>query len=134
MRRNSRELAFKLIYENIFSSLKGEVDFSLREDDFVNYEKQEFEFGIQIYKQFVKHQDDVLNTLSQNIKGYTLSRVYKIDLALLALAIVEHDFFQTPLAVVTNEVLELSKIYSTGKSSGFINGVISTIYGDKNVW
>jgi transcription termination factor NusB len=30
--------------------------------------------------------------------------------------------------------LELAKVYSTSKSTGFINGVISTIYGEKDVW
>ena len=135
MRRNSRELTFKFIYESIFSlnQTQEEIDFSLREQDFVNYEKEEFEFAVAVYKKFFENKTEILQTLSSNIKGYPIERVFKIDLALLSLVIVEHNHFETPLPVITNEVLELAKVYSTHKSPGFINGVISTIYGEKDV-
>ncbi|MGI5841698.1 MAG: transcription antitermination factor NusB [Christensenellales bacterium] len=132
MRRNSRDLSFKLIYESIFSSQNEQIDFSYREDDYVNYTKEEFDFAIELYQTFFANKESLLAKVEGAIIGYTLNRTYKIDLALLLLAITEHEYFQTPLAIVTNEVIELAKIYSTEKSPKFINGVISTIYGEKN--
>ncbi len=134
MRRTSRELAFKFIYETIFSRMIEEIDFSLREDEYADLEKEEFEYAVLLYKKFFENQTNVIAKIEKSVQGYSLDRMFKIDLALLALAITEHDFFNQPLAIVTNEILELAKLYSTEKSVKFLNGVISTIYGEKNVW
>lgn len=134
MRRTSRELAFKFIYETIFSRKLEEIDFSLRENEYADFEKDEFEYAVSIYKTFFENQTIVLAKIEENVKGYSIERMFKIDLALLCLAVTEHEFLSQPLPIVANEILELAKLYSTEKSVGFLNGVISTIYGDKNVW
>lgn len=134
MRRTSRELAFKFIYETIFSRAVEEIDFSLREDEYASFEKEEFDYAVGLYKKFFENQTTVLAKIEENVKGYSIDRMFKIDLALLALAVTEHDYLHQPLPIVTNEILEIAKEYSTEKSTRFLNGVISTIYGAKNVW
>ena len=52
-------------------------------------------------------------------------RVYKVDLALIYLALKEIDYFDTPKKVVINEIIELAKNYSTEKSASFINGFLA---------
>lgn len=128
MRRNSRDLAFKLIYESFFSH---QIDFSVREDEFSAYTKEEFDFAITIFEKFSQEKATVFEKIEKNLKDYTLDRIYKLDLAFLCLIVVEVEYFSTPMAVCVNEVIELSKIYSTEKSPKFLNGVISAIYGEK---
>src|SRR5690554_603305 len=115
MRRTSREMAFKFIYETIFSRSIEEIDFSLRESEYAMFEKEEFEYAVAIYKKFFEKQTYVLAKIEENVKGYSLDRMFKIDLALLSMAITEHEFFEQPLAIATNEILELAKLYSTEK-------------------
>lgn len=134
MRRTSRELGFKFIFETIFSKNHEEIDFSLRENEYDNFEKEVFERAKELYNSFFKNKEEILLKIESNVKGYSLDRMFKVDLALLALAITEYEHLKEPFSVVVNEILELAKIYSSEKSVRFLNGVISTIYGEKNVW
>ncbi len=127
MRRNARENAFKLIFESLFHSVDKELSSEnlevLKKDD----DKTFFE---QIMKNFEEHKDEIKSKIEENLKNFEYSRVFKIDLALIYLALTEILYVGTPRAVAINEVLELSKSYSTEKSSKFINGIISAIAKD----
>ena len=62
------------------------------------------------------------------VKGYDIDRIYKVDLAILVLAVFEIEFEKsTPQNVVINEAVELAKKYSTDKSYSFINGVLAKV-------
>ena len=127
MRRNARENAFKLIFESLFHSIDKDLSSEnlevLKKDD----DKTFFE---QIMKNFEEHKDEITAKIEENLKNFEYSRVFKIDLALIYLALTEILYVGTPRAVAINEALELSKSYSTEKSSKFINGIISAIAKD----
>jgi N utilization substance protein B len=57
-------------------------------------------------------------------KGWALDRINPIDKALLRLALYEIIYDNTPHQVVVNEILEISKRYSTDDSPKFINGIL----------
>ena len=57
-------------------------------------------------------------------KNWSFSRIAKIDLAILRLAIYELFFVKTPAPIVINEAVELSKIYSSDDAKRFINGIL----------
>ena len=74
------------------------------------------------------HYDEILDIIKNNTIGYELERIYKVDLAILVLAVYELKFSNsTPNSVVINEAVELSKKYSTDKSYSFINGVLAKV-------
>ena len=124
MRKDARELAFKLIYERLFVK----EDYTLDEEFFASLKKEEDKiFAKQILNEFEKNKNELDNVISSKLIGYELSRVYKIDLSLIYEALTEILYIQTPPQVAVNEVLNLAKIYSTEKSSKFINGVLSSI-------
>ena len=56
--------------------------------------------------------------------GWDLERINTIDKNLLRLALYELKYTATPLNVVLNEVIEISKKYSTDDSPKFINGIL----------
>lgn len=119
-RTNARELAFKKIYSRLFN-----VDENIEEE--LN-DETDSNFTNQIVKIFEEKQQEINEIISQNLKGYTLSRLFKVDLAIITLAIIELNFInETPKEVVINEAVELAKKYSTDKSPRFINGVLADI-------
>lgn len=124
MRSFARELAFQLIFERLF--VKDNYTFD--EEFFISLKKEDDKnFAKEIVINFENNRERLSELISSNLVGYEIDRVFKIDLALMYEALTEIFYLQTPYKIVINEVLELSKKYSTDKSSKFINGVLSTI-------
>ncbi len=127
MRRNSRILAFKYIYSSFFTT--EEIDLNsliIEEEKFTN---DEIEYAMQIVSFFNNNKNELNQRLKEKLIGYELDRVYKIDIALIFLALCEIKYLNIPISVATNESLELAKIFSTEKSSSFINGVLAGLLG-----
>lgn len=124
MRSKARELAFQLIFERLFT----ENEPSLDEEFFVSLKKEEsIKFCKDIVSAYANNKKDIEKLISENLIGYEIDRVYKVDLALMMEAITEIRYLSSPVPVVINEVVNLAKKYSTEKSSRFINGVLSSI-------
>ena len=126
-RKVARETTFKLVFEYGFLKQPNPLsleDFLLKEkitETDKNYIKTTYEGVIENYSQ-------IIELIEQNLKNYTLSRIYKTDLAILALAIYEIKFAGSEApSVIINEAVELSKKYSTDKSYSFVNGVLASI-------
>lgn len=116
-RSEARELAFKAIYSRFFN-----VDLNNQEDTI------ETEFSKKIIDTYSYNKEEINSLISNNLKGYSLERVYKIDLAIIIVAIIELNYIkENPKEVVINEAVELAKKYSTEKSPRFINGVLADI-------
>lgn len=114
-RIQSRENAFKLIYSKLYV---GDTEISpIDEID---------DFCVTLVKAFTDNSDNIKQIVAENLKGTTPERVYKIDLALIYLAIAEIKFIEnSEYKVVINEIVELAKKYSTDKSPKFINGFLA---------
>ena len=119
-RTEARELAFKTIYSKFFNADQ--------EDVLNGADADGLEFVTKILDCFAEHYTDINELISTHLKGYTIERLYKIDLAILILAIIEINYIkENPKEVVINEAVELAKKYSTEKSPKFINGVLADI-------
>lgn len=123
----ARETAFKLLFEFEFNKQKNELTL----EEFLageNIDDADREWISQIYNGVTEHNLELEDIISSHLKGYVLSRVYKVDLAILKLAVYEIKFVKdTPVSVIINEAVELSKKYSTDNSYKFINGVLASI-------
>ena len=67
--------------------------------------------------------DEVIKKIS---KTWSYSRISKVDLAILRVAINEIMFIDIPESVAINEAVKISKEYSTEDSYKFINGVLGS--------
>lgn len=128
MRRDARELAFKLIFESEFNS-KIDVELSFMSDlEEVVLTDEEKKFASQLFELYQYNKEEIEDEISIRLKGYELNRVYKVDIALLKLALTELKYYKkTPAPVVINETLELCKKYSTENSPKFLNGVLGAL-------
>ena len=69
--------------------------------------------------------------INKYVSNWDVDRIAKIDLVILNLAITEIiDFKLIPVKVSLNEFIEISKDYSTEKSSFFINGILDKLVKD----
>lgn len=124
MRNDARENAFKLIFESLFH----EYDEVLSKENLTVLKKEDDnKFFEDIMKNFNEHKELLKEEIEKHLKNFEYDRLFKIDLAIIYLAVTEIKFCETPKAVAINEALELAKKYSTDKSSKFINGLVSAI-------
>lgn len=124
-RKASRDILFKLVFELCFHESDVDNYYEHIEDDgVVDYEH---EWVQNMYTDIIDKQQELTGIVAKYLKGYTVDRVFKIDLAILMLAVYELKYCpHTEVKVIANEAVELAKKYSTEKSFKFINGVIAS--------
>ena len=114
-RIQSRENAFKLIYSKLYVN-DAEISPIDEIDDFCT----------SLVESFINNFEAIKDKVSTNLKGTTVDRIYKIDLALIYLAVAEIFYTEnSEYKVVINEVVNLAKKYSTDNSPKFINGFLA---------
>ncbi len=98
-----------------------------RENDY----KEEIIFGEKLISQVFENKNKLKSYLDGRIPNWDIERIAQIDLAILISAIAELVYFPLiPVKVTMNEYIEISKEYSSPKSSVFINGVLDKIIKD----
>ena len=126
-RSEAREIAFKVIFAYVSNDdfdLDKVIGISHRDKDL---DVDSYNFIANIIKNLKEHFEELKGKIESNSKDFAYSRIYKVDLSLMFLALVEIYYINTPVKVVINEVLNLAKTYSTPESSKYINGVIANI-------
>lgn len=86
------------------------------------------QYAINLLKKTLLNQSKLGNEIGEKTKNWDSERIAKIDYVLLKMAICElQNFPSIPTKVTINEYLEISKEYSTPKSSIFINGILDKL-------
>ena len=97
----------------------------------INDYKEEIIFGEKLISQVFKNKNELKSFLDGRIPNWDTERIAQIDLAIIISAIAELIYFPLiPVKVSINEYIEISKEYSSPKSSVFINGVLDKIIKD----
>ncbi len=124
-RRSVRESVFKLVYETDVCGEMNDLSISEALKDIGDDDKKYFNdvfFGI------VDNLKKLEEIVKKYARAYDFDRLYKVDKALLYVAIYEILYMDDiPYKVSVNEALELSKIYSTPKSANYINGILASV-------
>ena len=121
----ARAHAMKLIYEWEMGGDGGEeTRLNLLE---VKPNERESDFMNRLFEGVVDNVNAIDGRLAPFLKGWTIDRVTRVDLAILRLATYELMLGGTPRSVVINEAVELANQYSTDKAGGFINGVLGNL-------
>lgn len=85
-------------------------------------------FVSDLFKKTILHQHKYEEEIAQKTPNWEADRIADIDMILIKMAITEFVHFPSiPIRVTINEYIEISKDYSTQKSSYFINGVLDKI-------
>ena len=130
-----RENAFKLIYSleiQKVEDIQDQIELYFESNNIKDQEAKKYiEDAITGIE---KHQEEILKDIEMNLKDeWKLSRISKMDLAILKLAIYEIKFSDVPYKVSINEAVELAKKYGEDKSKNFVNGVLASIVKENNL-
>ena len=134
-RTEMRENAFKLIYSleiQKVEDIQDQIELYFESNNIKDQEAKNYiEDAITGIE---KHQEEILKDIEMNLKDdWKLSRISKMDLAILKLAIYEIKFSDVPYKVSINEAVELAKKYGEDKSKNFVNGVLASIVKENNL-
>ncbi len=123
-RRAAREMVMKLLYQIEIRKepIEGQIEAALAEHKF---KKENIEYLTDVIYGVYENKEDIDRAIEKYSKGWKLSRISKVDLSILRLAIYEIIFRKDiPLNVSINEAVELAKNYSGEESGAFINGIL----------
>ena len=127
-----RENAFKLIYSleiQDVENLEEQIELFFESNEINDEQAKKYVndviFGIE------KNKQEILNEIEKNLKeDWKLSRISKMDLSILKLAIYEIKYNEIPFKVAINEAVELAKKYGEDKSKNFVNGILASVVKD----
>ena len=131
MRKDARKVAFSLIYEYFFTHQKENIDFEQftqkedTDDTVFELDGADKSYITNLYDKVIQNFEEYKSKVVELSKGFREDRLYKVDLAILLMAVCEIDSKIVPIPIAINEAVNLAKIYSTDNSSGFINGILS---------
>lgn len=128
-RRESRENILKLLFLREFHEREElEEQKDLYFEMFTELGERSVNDIVTKYSAIVDRLGEIDALLSEATSGWKLSRVGKIELNILRLAVYEINYDETvPDIAAINEAIELAKIYGGDTSYGFINGVLAKV-------
>lgn len=86
------------------------------------------EFAQKLFRATILNADQYQHYMSDASRNWDFSRLAYMDVVIMQIAIAEMLTFPgIPVSVTINEYVELAKLYSTPKSSGYINGMLDAI-------
>ena len=128
-RTEMRENAFKLIYSleiQKVENVQEQINLYFESNNITDEEAQKYIANA--VNGIEEHQEEILKDIETNLKEeWKLSRISKMDLTILKLAIYEIKYTDVPYKVSINEAVELAKKYGEDKSKKFVNGILASV-------
>lgn len=129
-RREIRDNAFKLTFEQLLRDDDVEELYEIAEevDEInVNDEVKKIVGGV------INHREEIDGIISDYSKSRSISRISKLNLAILRIALYEalHDE-RIPVNVAISEAVRLAEVYTYSEDISFINGVLGAFSRDLN--
>lgn len=125
-RRESRETAFKLIFEKSFKMDEEPFDVYIEfldNNDIIgnNYIREVF---LGVYEKLEEIDNDIA---AASIRRKN-DRISRATMAILRLAVYEMKYFsEVPVNIAINEAVELAKKYEDDDVPGYVNGVLGSV-------
>ncbi len=93
--------------------------------------EEDREFALQLFRKVILNDEKLNKEIEGKTPNWDKERIAGIDMIILKMGISEFlNFPSIPVRATINEYLEISKEYSTPKSSLFINGILDKLVKD----
>lgn len=80
------------------------------------------------FQNIMDHLTEIDRYINDVAKGWKTSRMGKVDLTIIRLAVYEIKYEEDiPAGVAINEAVELAKSYGTDDSASFVNGILAKL-------
>lgn len=126
-RRELREQIFKLLFRVEFNKMEDmpEQEQLFFEDEDAAKQEDAVYVSEKFRKIFGKL-PEIDSRLNEKAEGWNTTRMSKVDLTILRLAVYEICYDEdVPTGVAINEAVELAKKFGQDASSGFVNGILA---------
>lgn len=127
-RRELREQIFKLLFRIEFNKredMPEQEELFFQEEENAADEKDE-QYILKKYQDIVSKLEIIDDMINKTAKGWDTSRMGKVDLTLIRLAVYEIKYdSEIPTGVAINEAVELAKKFGQDNSPSFINGILA---------
>lgn len=124
-RRESRELAFVLLFEKSFT--EGTIADILQNAEEARDVAGDT-FAIALAEGAVDHIEEIDALISEHSHKWSTARLSRVALAIMRLAVFEMLWVEEiPISVSINEAVELAKMYGSDADASFVNGVLGGI-------
>ena len=129
VRKELREHIFKMLFQIEFNDPQEmpeqiEYYFSTLEDA----ADKDKEYIKRKYAAVLEKTEEIDELINQYAKGWKTTRMNKVDLAILRLAVYEMKWDEdVPTGVAINEAVNLAKKYSSEDGASFVNGVLAKL-------
>ena len=128
-RSKLREKVFRLVFRVAFNDekeLSQQAEFFFGEEEQEGMTENEQQQVQDKFDRVLAHLSEIDALINEKSTGWNVSRLGKVELAILRLAIYEIVYDDTiPASVAINEAVELAKKYAAEESPAFINGVLA---------
>lgn len=91
-------------------------------------DQEDKDFACKLFRATILNADQYQRFMSETSRNWDFSRLAYMDVVIMQIAIAEMMTFPNiPVSVTINEFVDLAKLYSTPRSSGYINGMLDSI-------
>lgn len=127
VRREGRELALQILYSLDLNPIKMQETLQLFRENSRAVEHVRL-FAEELAAGVMANRDEIDKLIAGTSKNWAISRMAKVDLNILRLAVFEIVFrIDIPRNVTINEAIEVAKKFGTDDSPAFINGILDEI-------
>ena len=134
-RHKAREISFKYVYQIAFGQpliIEEDNFWDLALEDDKNLSEEDKLFIEKTINGVKEHLDEIDKVIFSKITGRSMDRVFKVDLAILRIAVYELLYVKDlSYKVVANEAVEIAKKYGKDNSHSFINGILREVIKDE---
>lgn len=90
--------------------------------------EEDKDFALTLFSETLKQEEYIRELIKANCKNWEFNRLAFMDVIIMQIAMTEILTFPSiPLSVSLNEYLDIAKVYSTPRSSSYINGLLDHI-------
>ena len=130
-RSELREHIFRILFRIEFQP-KEEMEEQLYLEELESAKDTEKEYIRTKYAAIAEKVEMIDEKINASVTGWKTSRMGKVDLTILRLAVYEIEWDEeVPQGVAINEAVELAKRYGGEESPSFINGVLGKIVNSR---
>ena len=127
-RRKSRELTMQMLFQGDLGQQQPTEVESLFWESRDDVDAETRGFAEDLYRVASERKEEVDGLIQKNAQNWRIERMPVVDRSLLRAAVAEMLAYpKTPVAVVINETMELSKRFAAPEGLKFLNGVLDAV-------
>lgn len=128
-RRECREHLMVMLFQTEFytkEELPEQISYYM--NDIIAPKKDDVAYIQHKFQSTLEYLEEIDSLIESVSEGWKLKRMFKVDLAIMRLAVYEMKYDEEiPVSVAINEAVEIAKKYGQDSSPSFVNGILAKV-------